>query len=668
VEPVIEGNTYRFAIKYGPPPAGAVEGTKAIGRGANFTCLISGVPISGDYIKHEGQVGRIGARLLAIVAEGNKRRLYLPPSDEAENIARRAEPAWKPSGEVPPKLTGGTCVPYGMKEWGDLFTKRQLVALTTFSELIMETRDRVLRDAVASGLSDDSKPLSVGGTGAPAYADAVAVYLAMAVDRVANTLCTIARWTTERQQTVTAFARQAIPMTWDFPEVNPFAQAAGDFGVSVEGVIKGIPDTNTVPGFSSQDDASTQQLSKNKIISTDPPYYDNISYADLSDFFYVWLRRSLKGLFPDLFSTVTVPKAEELVATAYRHGGKEQAEIFFLNGMTQAMQRLADQGHPAFPVTIYYAFKQSETETEGTSSTGWETFLDAVIRAGFSLTGTWPMRTELGNRMIGSGTNALDSSIILVCRPRALSAPTATRGDFHKQLRSELPEALKNLQRGNIAPVDLAQAAIGPGMGVFTRYSKVIDAAGKVLSVHDALSLINQTLDEVLAEQEGDFDADSRWALAWFDQFGFAEGEYGLAETLSKAKNTSLSGLVDAGILLSKGGKVRLMKPTELQIDWRPDTDDGLTAWEIVHHLVRSLESGGEQAAAALVEPLGSGAEVVRELAYRLYTLCERKKRAPEALSYNNLVQSWPEINRLSRQQEESKPKQDVLFQEIEDK
>ncbi|NLT66834.1 MAG: DUF1156 domain-containing protein, partial [Acidobacteria bacterium] len=358
-------------------------------------------------------------------------------------------------------------------------------------------------------------------------------------------------------------------------------------------------------------------------------------------------------LFPELFATVAVPKSEELVATPYRHGSKEKAEAFFLRGMSLAMRRLVEQAHPGFPVTIYYAFKQSETETgAGTSSTGWETFLDAVIQAGFGISGTWPIRTELGNRMIGSGTNALASSIVLVCRARAADAVTATRGEFVAALKAELPQALAHLQRGNIAPVDLAQAAIGPGMAVYTRYKKVLDAKGNPLTVREALALINQILDETLAEQEGDFDSDTRWALAWFQQHGFSEGEFGVAETLSKAKNTSVGGMIQAGILESSRGKVRLLNPSELPDDWDPESDSRLTAWEMVHHLVRTLESGGESAAAALASKLGSKAETARELCYRLYTISERKKRASEALSYNALVQSWPEIMRLARQQD----------------
>jgi putative DNA methylase len=426
---------------------------------------------------------------------------------------------------------------------------------------------------------------------------------------------------------------------------------------------------NSVAGTAYQNDAcSARDLgSVPAVKSTDPPYYDNVGYADLSDFFYPWMRRALRNTFPELFTTLAVPKAEELVATAYRHGGKEQAEHFFLEGMTAAMKQLRENSHPAFPVTIYYAFKQSETESDaGTASTGWEVFLAAVIRAGFSINGTWPMRTEGDNRQVGIGTNALASSIVLVCRPRPTNALTATRREFIATLKAELPGALRRLQAENIAPVDLAQAAIGPGMAVYSRYAKVIDAEGLEVSVHDALTLINEVLDEALAEQEGDFDADSRWALAWFEQNGFSEGEYGLAELLSKAKVTSVAGLVEAGIVKAGRGKVRLLKPEELDADWDPRSDSRLSAWESVHHLVRALNEGGEAAAASIAGKLGAKAEIARELAYRLYVIAaERRKRAAEALPYNAVVQSWPEIMRLAREgASAARPAQAALFEE----
>ena len=460
--------------------------------------------------------------------------------------------------------------------------------------------------------------------------------------------------------------------------------SSGNWMAMIDWVWKAIKITPAgLAGIAVQSDAQSQIFSSDHVISTDPPYYDNICYADLSDFFYVWLRRSLKLFFPDLFATLAVPKAEELVATPYRHGSKAKAESFFLDGMTKAMHRLAEQAHPAFPVTIYYAFKQAESDGgDGTTNTGWDTFLAAVIEAGFAISGTWPMRTELSNRMIGAGSNALASSIILVCRQRPANATTATRRDFvaalkgpsreeREQLEQEkkrkelssarreeirarlednLPAALVKLQSGNIAPVDLAQAAIGPGMAVYTRYAKVLDADGKPVPVRAALALINQVLDEALAEQEGDFDADTRWALTWFEQMGFNDGDYGIAEQLSKSKNTAVQGLVEAGIILSKAGKVRLLKPAELPVDWNPINDARLTVWEMVHQLIRVLEVSGESAAADLVAKLGTEAEIARELCYRLYTLCERKKRANEAMSYNGLVQSWPEITRLAQE------------------
>ena len=670
VEPVIEDGGYRFTVKVGmPEDAEVVKAGTKLARGANFRCVLSGTPMGGDYIKGEGMAGRMGARLMAIVAEGDRGRVYLAPTPEHESIARHAQSDWRPDGDVPARLTGGTCVPYGLTTWGDLFASRQLVALTTFSDLVQEVREVVQRDALIAGMANDGEALRDGGAESKAYAEAVGVYLAFALDKVADRGSTLGRWdpTPTQSGVINTFSRQALPMTWDFAEANPLGAASGNYRSAVDLVAKAMLCTSAVTwSYAKQVDARSQSLGVDKIVSTDPPYYDNIGYADLSDFFYVWLRRSIRPIFPSLFATLAVPKAEELVATPYRHGSKEKAETFFLIGMTQAVQRLAEQAHPWFPVTIYYAFKQSETKGDaGTASTGWETFLDAVIKAGFAITGTWPMRTELSNRMIGADTNALASSIVLVCRQRPTQAPLATRREFVNVLKAELPSALAHLQRGNIAPVDLAQAAIGPGMAIFTRYAKVLNTHGEPLPVREALALINQTLDEVLAEQEGVFDDDTRWALAWFEQCGFEEGEYGLAETLSKAKNTSVDGLVEAGILVSGAGKVRLLKPEELADDWDPTTDPRLTAWETVHHLVHILESDGESAAAQLTAVLGSTAETARELCYRLYTVCERKKRAAEALSYNALVQSWPEITRLAQErilQEE----QGSLFRSLE--
>jgi putative DNA methylase len=669
VEPVIEHGDYRFLVRLGKPKdvEGAKNGTKANGRGGNFLCVMSRTPITGDYIKLAGKAGRMGARLMAIVVEGDRGRVYLPASPEHEEVARSASPKWKPDVDFFQQALGFRVGNYGMTRWSDLFTPRQLVALTTFSDLVQEIRSLAMREALEAGLLDDEVSLVAGGRGATAYADAVGMYLAFAVDKGANYWSSLCAWHQTRDGIVSTFGRQTLPIVWDYAEANPFSDSSGNVLLGVEQASKMLQVLGGgLPGSALQADAGNQAVSDKKVVSTDPPYYDNIGYADLSDFFYVWLRRSLRPVFPDLFATLAVPKAEELVATPARHGGAVKAGTFFLLGMTRAMHRLAEQAHPGFPTTIYYAFKQAETgDADGTKNTGWDTFLSAVIEAGFAITGTWPVRTEYGNKE--TQRSALASSIVLVCRKRAADAPTATRREFVAALKAELPTALANLQRGNIAPVDLAQAAIGPGMGVYTRYSRVVDAEGKQVSVRHALALINQTLDEALAEQEGDFDADTRWALTWFEQQGFDEGEYGVAEQLSKSKNTSVEGMVGAGILESRRGRVRLLAPSELPKDWDPALDTRLTAWEVVHQLIRALETGGEGAAATLVARLGAHAEVARELAYRLYTVSEGKKRAANALAYNGLVQSFPEIVRLAREGGNTSSEQGGLFEGTEE-
>lgn len=652
VQPLVSGQSYQFEVVVGQPrdPAAVARGTSA-GKWNGFRCLMSGEPISYEYIRQEALAGRMKRRLMATVVDCDRTRIYLPPTQDAERLAEEVPESWAPDLPINYHPRDIKTQIYGLMTYGDLFSPRQLLGLNTFCDLALEVRERVRMDAIRNGLSDDGVTLSEGGRGARAYADAVVIYLACVIDRMAYYGSTLTTWLPKDNALRDCMPRQALAMSWDYAEANPLGKSSGDILTCAKAVASYLSVASTaVPGIALQADAQmmTGELC---IYSTDPPYFDNIGYADLSDYFYVWLRRTLGPVLPELFSTIAVPKAEELVASPYRHGGAQLAERFFLDGMTRAMRVLYAQAHPAFPITIYYAFKQSESdENDGTVSTGWETFLEAVIGAGLSVTGTWPLRTEGAGRLIAKGANALASSIVLVCRKRPLDAPIATRREFAKVLRSELPAALGHLQRGNIAPVDIAQASIGPGMAVYSRYSKVVDAAGARLTVRDALAMINQSLDEILAEQEGDFDADSRWALAWFEQYGFGEGDFGVAETLSKAKNTSVNGLVDAGVLASKRGKVRLLSPGELPDDWDPASDERLTTWEMVHHLVRVLEANSEPGAAALAAKLGSNAEVARELCYRLYTICERKKRAAEALSYNSLVQSWPEIMRLARE------------------
>ena len=650
VQPVVAGDSYRFEVRTGTPPESAKSGTKSDGRGANFLCILSGMPIGGDYIKAEGKAGRMGARLMAIVAEGARSRVYLAPTEEHEAIPLEAQPTWKPAGDIPTRMTGGNCTPYGLSTWGDLFTPRQLVALTTFSDLVPEAIARVRADALAAGMADDGSGLDAGGNGATAYAEAVGVYLAFALDKVADRGSSIGRWdpTPTQSGIINAFSRQALPMTWDFAESNPLGDASGNYVSATELVAKALlVSAPAVPGFGQQANASTQSISATKVVSTDPPYYDNIGYADLSDFFYVWLRKSLRPIFPTLYATLAVPKAEELVATPYRHGGKTQAETFFLNGMTHAMHNLAEQAHPAFPVTIYYAFKQSDTQDDGgTHSTGWVTFLEAVLRAGFALTGTWPMRTELGNRMIGSGTNALASSIVLVCRQRAADAPTISRREFIRELNAALPDALLDMTRGGInspvAPVDLSQAIIGPGMAIFSQYTAVLEADGTPMSVRTALQLINRFF------AEDDFDHDTQFCLAWFDQQGWATAKFGDADVLARAKGTSVGGLVESGVVASSAGSLRLMRWAELARDWSPENDTRTPVWESLHQLIRALNQDGETAAGTLLARMPERADPMRALAYRLYTLCERKGWAEDARAYNELVTAWQSIEQAS--------------------
>jgi putative DNA methylase len=659
VLPVVADDSYRFEVRTGVPPADAKNGTK-LARGANFRCVMSDAPIEPKYIYAEAKAGRMGAKLMAIVAEGQRGRVYFSPSFVHEDRAAQAKPAWKPEVAMPNNPRWFSPPAYGMATYGDLFTPRQLVALTTFSDLVAEAIARVRADALDAGMPDDGRGLDAGGSGATAYAEAVGVYLGFIVEKLAEAHSSICTWSNapKNELVVSTFRRQALPMTWDFGEANPFAESSGSFAKTGEAIARVLP--TSLPacsaGAAGQADAQTQTISDHKVISTDPPYYDNIGYADLSDFFYVWLRRSLRPIFPQLYGTLAVPKAEELIATPYRHGSKQQAEAFFLDGMTAAMHNLARQAHPAFPVTIYYAFKQSDTKDDGgTHSTGWETFLEAVLRAGFTLTGTWPMRTERDARSIGIGTNALASSIVLVCRPRDPQAATISRRDFQRQLREHLPEALDTMIGGSsgqspIAPVDLAQAAIGPGMAIFSQYAAVLNQDGTPMTVHDALVLINREITDHLTPDAGNFDADTLFANAWFEQYGWATGPFGEANVLAQGKGTTVDGVANAGVAESGGGKVRLLRWAEYTPGWDPKADDRLPVWEATHHLIRALNTQGESAAGALLAAMPTKAEPIRQLAYHLYTLCERKKWADDARAYNELITAWHAVLAASQE------------------
>lgn len=651
VEPVVDraSKQVEFEVRSG---AGVPKDGTVNRRGAR--CLVCDSPLQLDYIRAESRAQRMGSTLMAIVAEGKRGRVYLGPSREHVDAARSARPDWSPDGPIADNPGHTNVYRYGMTTWGSLFTSRQLVALTTFSDLVTEVRDRALADALAAGLLDDGIGVEVGGLGATAYAHAVSTYAAFVLSKASNLWSSIASWMGDRGAMRETFARQAIPMVWDYAEANPFSGSGGGLGMFIARVSDALEQVPASGGSCARQLDATAAINgvTSALVSTDPPYYDNIGYADLSDYFYVWLRRSIGQTYPQLMSTLLVPKSEELVATPYRFGGdKHKAQVFFEDGLGKAFVQMRTAHDPRFPLTVYYAFKQSEESSDESSiaSTGWETMLEGLIRAEFSVLGTWPMRTESPGRAIGQGANALASSIVLVCRPRPEYAPIATRGEFVSALRRELPQALRLLQRGNIAPVDLAQAAIGPGMAVFSTYSKVVEADGARMPVRAALGLINQVLDEVLAEQESEYDPATRWSLAWFEQFGFGEGPFGDAEGYSRRYGIVVDSLAQDGFVSSRAGKVRLLAREELSEDWDPVTDKHLTVWEVAQYLVRELESGGEQAAAELLARVGAGmGEIARDLAYRLFSVSEKRGWSKEALPFNALVIAWPELVRLA--------------------
>lgn len=634
VEPVVDrqAKTVGFEVRRG---VGAAPGT-VNRRGA--TCVACGSAVPFEHLRTEGRAGRLGTQLTAVVGEGQRTRLFVSPSGEQEKPAIVAAPEDAPDTDLPKQALGFRVQGYGMTKHRDLFTPRQLVALTTFSDLVMEAHAQVLADG-----------------GDREYADAVATYLASAVDRSADYWSFGALWAAQGGFIAHTFGRQALSMVWDFAEANPFSTSTANWTGACEWVARVVELT---PARGSADvrqlDASSSIEAGAFIVSTDPPYYDNVPYGDLSDFFYVWLRRSLKSVYPDLFSTMLVPKNQELVADAHRFGGsRTEARDFFEKSIGRAFSNLYGSVDPDIPATIFYAFKQAESDSDGTSvsSTGWATMLRGLLDAGFAITGTWPVRSERPGRLRETGSNALASSIVLTCRPRSIEASLTTRKEFLARLKTELPDALRALQNGNIAPVDLAQAAIGPGMAIFSRYEKVVEANGESMDVRTALELINAALDETLAEQEGEFDSDTRFAIEWFRQHGLNEGPFGQADVLARAKNTSVRGLDEAGVLSSRAGKVRLLRRDELPEDYEPVSDPRRTVWEITQQLIKRLEERGEEEAAQLLRSVGGLGDVARDLAYRLYGICERKGWAQEARGYNALVVSWPELARLASSQ-----------------
>ena len=654
IEPDVTETKITYEVRYGK----GGENCPKIAQG-KFKCIRCNEGIPKDYPKVEGKAGRMGKQLLAVVAEGKNGRIYLSPDLEQIHAADCPIPDDYPTGTLAPHFTGGSCVPYGLDEFHKLFTNRQLTALTTFSALVGEAQKKAEADAVAAGMYNDHIALSEGGTGARAYGEAVGVYLAFVVDKMADYHSSICSWHSSKELIRNTFGRQAIPMVWDFAEANPFSDSAGCCDNMLEWVTKAtllLP--ATIQGSAKQYDAQSDNGLRNIAVSTDPPYYDNIGYADLSDYFYVWLRQALKGTSPKLFRTMLVPKAEELVATPYRFDGSvEKARDFFEDGMFNTCCRLHDYSRDDIPVTIYYAFKQSETDTEDTTaSTGWETMLSAIIRAGFSITGTWPMRTEMANRSIASGTNALASSIVLVCRKRSETAGSCTRREFINALHREMRPALEKLQSANIAPVDLAQSAIGPGIGVFSRYKSVLESDGKPMSVRAALQIINQELDAFYNEQEGELDRESRFCVELFSQYAFNNIKFGDADILARAKNTSVQALAEHGVMAASKGQVRLL--TREEIPEKVDAHEECI-WLLTQQLAHAMETGGVKTCAEIVMDIfGSNGEDAKALAYRLYTICERKNWAQEGYAYNNLVVAWPDIQNMAAQLQAAKPEQ----------
>lgn len=650
---VVDGKVeYSIGHDKSTAPTKDTDGT--VGR-QGAVCIACNAAVPLKYIRLEGQQKQLGQELIAVVAEGKRTRIYLGATEEHRAAAAVGRPDLVPGGVLPQNPRDFKTPNYGMTEFADLFTNRQLTALTTFSDLVGEVRERVLADALAAGLPEGER-LEAGGTGASAYADAVATYLGQGVSRTTDLNNSLVTWSNSRDQARNLFARQAIPMAWDFVEVSPFADAAGDVKIATGSIASALDRfvfKAERQGLVQQADASTRDYS-NVLISTDPPYYDNIGYSDLSDFFYVWLRRSLKPMHPKLLSTMLVPKAEELVANPYRHGGKDGAKEFFEHGFEDVFTRARETASPDYPIAVYYAFKQSETDAAGQASTGWETILGSMIRAGWSITATWPVRSERGGRMISVGTNALASSIVLALRPRPVGAPLIDRRGFSSELRATLPDALRALQQGSVAPVDLAQAAIGPGMAVFSKYSDVVESDGSSMPVREALRQINTVLDEVVSEQEGDFDSDTRWCISWYESRGFGEGLYGDAETLANAKNAAVDGLRRAGVLKSGGGKVALLAPDDLPDGYDPVQDDRISLWEVALHLAKALgaNGGGLDAAGWILHRAESrdlDGTAVHQLAYLLYKISEKQGWTAAGIMFNDVAASWPEIRAAAR-------------------
>lgn len=626
IELIISGKGIKYVIREGKSSR---PGT--INR-AGAKCVVCNEPVKFPYIRQEGKDKRFGYKLAAIVALGQRGRIYLDPTDDQVQAASSATCNEVLDGQLGYYPGYINPVGYGITDFTDLYTNRQLTAVSTFCNLIPKVKKEIQKD-----LSKDQRDLG------EEYRKAISLYLAFAVDRLASRMTNICVWHSIGEKVEHLFGMQGMPMTWDFAEANPFSGSTGSWSGSLEWIPKFLERTvGGKVGIVKQMDAQTDSGLRNILISTDPPYYNNIIYADFSDFFYVWMRKMLKDDFPDIFSTMLTPKTEELIANPYRFDGNlDEAKDFFEMGMLSALNQVYVESGD-YPVSIYYAYKQKEAvKDKGESSRGWETILSAIIRAGFTITATWPVRTEMTTGL-KTFENTLASSIVLVCRKRSDNAQTITRRNFINELKRSLKPSLQKLQVSNIAPVDLAQSAIGPGMGVFSKYSQVLEADGTPMTVRSALQIINQELDLFFNEQDGDLDTESRFCVDLYSQMAFNEMTFGDANTLATAKNTSVVTMVSHGTLYAQKGKVHLIERSEIPTNI---SEHEGSIWLLCQQLTHKMEKDGiEGCATAIANMYGSNAERAKDLAYRLYTIAERKKWAQEAYAYNALVVAWPEI------------------------
>lgn len=607
------------------PPPGTVTRTAA-------RCLHCGTLHPLRAIRERARDGGLGQRLVCLVVRTGRGKAYA----EADAVqAQRAAQVRAPGGpdtDLPEAALGFGTANYGLRRHRDLWTPRQLLALGTFSEQVRAIRARASADARRAGWPD-GEPLRAGGRGALAYGEAVSLYLALALDRAAARWCTFARWHRTRENVEHPFATPGLPMPWDFAEANPFAETAGGWGAAVEAVARALAaapaaEADVPPAECVQADAASPAPGRGgMLVCTDPPYFDKVPFADTADLFYVWLRPTIGDVYPDLFRTVLTPKAEELVADPHRFGGAEAARARFRERMTASFTTLRAAAGP-HPLCVFYAF-QERSGAAGTA-VGWEVVLESMVAAGLQVTGTWPLRTEHAQRLRTKASNTLASTIVLVCRPRPADAHRIPRREFAALLRRELPGALAALAEGGVSPADLAQAAIGPGMAVFTRFSAVLDGEG-TLGVGEALRLIADSVEAHLDKATADLDPLTRLCLAWADLHGFAPGPFGEAEVLARAKDARLEDAAAEGIAAVQGGQVRLLPAGDLAAPRRAPA----SAWAALHRRMAGDGAPGPAAAPWAAAPL-------RALAHGLYAIFDRRGEGARAAAYDAAAEALP--------------------------